>query len=291
MRRQRELIRPFLREAPVLFLARHACALLAVFLGAGLRPAQADTWTSTELTRFTARLSHPISFRRLTAAWEEPGFQGSVSAGNKDMITDGAMSVALRGEPGWSRVEFDAEWKNELRARGRDISYKVKRESWYVVSGVGLDGMEFYTKVWMLPGGGFVFHAVYPHSANAKYDPILERMLKGFKPSMDERRSGLSNGPVDSARVDGKQAERIVAEKLVFRSAKRRFLLFDHVEKRGGREYLVVHGYDLVIDDPAEGTGHTATWGWYYVDAQSGESFEWDLAADQLRPIKPLKFR
>jgi hypothetical protein len=291
MRRQRELIRPFLRQAPVRFLAQHACALVALFLGAGLRPAQADTWTSSELTRFTARLSHPISFRRLTAAWEEPGFQGSVSAANMDTITDGTMSVALRGEPGWTREGFDGQWKKELRARGQDISYKVKRDSWYVVSGVEPDGSEFYTKAWLLPSGGFVFHAVYPHSANAKYDPILERMLKGFKPAMDERGSGVGNGPVGSGRIDEKRAERIVAEKLGFKPAKRRFLLFDHVEERGGREYLVLHGYDLVIDDPTEGTGHTATWGWYYVDAQSGEAFEWDLAADQLRPIKPLRLQ
>lgn len=252
--------------------------------------ARAEGWTTSKLTRFGVELSHPVSFWRVEAAWEKPGFEGSISAGNTDTITDGTMSVRLQGEPGEDRGVFESRWKNDLRTRGASVSYKVKRDNWYVVSGVGPDGTEFYTKAWLLPNGGFQFEATYPHARNSTYDRVLERMLKGFRPSVTESDGDFSRDPVPQQGIGEDEAVRIVAEKLSFKPAKNRHLLFDHVQKRDGREYLVVHGYDLVIDSP-DGTGHTATWGWYYVDGQTGAPYEWDLADDKLLPIKPLKFR
>lgn len=252
--------------------------------------AHCEDWVTSKLTRFGAELSHPASFRRLEAAWEKPGFEGSISAGNTDTISDGTMSVILRGEPAWDRGLFESRWKDELRTRGSAITYKVKKDNWYVVSGVEPDGTEFYTKSWLLPDGGFQLEATYPHARNATYDRILERMLKGFRPTVTESDDTFSREPVPRQRITEDEAVRMVAKKLGFEPAKNRHLLFDHVEKRDGREYLVVHGYDLVIDSP-DGTGHTATWGWYYVDAQTGAPYEWDLADDKLLPIKLLKFR
>lgn len=252
--------------------------------------ANAGEWMTSKLTRFGADFSHPASFQRLEASWEKPGFEGSISAGNKDTMTDGAMTVVLQGEPGWDRNIFESRWKEELRARGPVITYKVKKDSWYVVSGVESDGTEFYTKSWLLPNGGFQFEATYPHARNATYDRILERMLKGFRPTVTESDDTFSREPVPQQSISEDEAVRMVAKKLGFEPVKNRHLLFDHVEKREGREYLVVHGYDLVVDSP-DGTGHTATWGWYYVDAQTGAPYEWGLADDKLLPIKPLKFR
>jgi DNA-directed RNA polymerase beta subunit len=98
------------------------------------------------------------------------------------------------------------------------------------------------------------------------------------------------HGLVTGATVNEQQAVRIVQEKLGWELSKNGRLEFDHMQEREGRNYLVVHGYELVIDDPANGTGHTATWGWYYVDAVTGAAFRWDLAGDKLIPIKKLKF-
>ena len=249
-----------------------------------------DSWTTSKLTRFGVDFDHPASFRRVEAAREKAGFEGSISAGNTDTVTDGTMSVTLRGEPGWDRGRFESLWKGELARRGSSISYKVKRDNWYVVSGVEPDGTEFYTKCWLLPNGGFQFEASYPHTANTTCDPILERMLKGFRPTLGEGGGNLAPGPAALSGIGQHDAERIVAEKLNFKPAKNRHLLFDHVQKRDGRDFLVVHGYDLVIDGP-DGSGHTATWGWYYVDARSGAAYEWDLANDKLLPVKPLRFR
>lgn len=272
-----------MKQSRAVLLALAMAHPLATHAGAG-------SWTTSKLTRFGVDLEHPASFQRVEADWQKPGFGGSISAGNADTITDGTMSVTLRGEPGWDRGSFGSLWKSELARRGSSVSYKVKRDSWYVVSGVDPDGSEFYTKCWLLPNGGFQFEASYPHAANTTCDPILERMLKGFRPTLGESGSSLTGEPAEQRSIGQNDAERIVAEKLDFKPAKNRHLIFDHMQKREGRDFLVVHGYDLVIDSP-DGSGHTATWGWYYVDARSGAAYEWDLGNDKLLPIKPLRFR
>lgn len=244
----------------------------------------------SKLTRFGVEFNHPASFRREQASWEKPGFEGSISAGNTDTMTDGTMSVILRGEPGCDRQSFESQWNHELRERGDCITYKVKRDNWYVVSGVESDGTEFYTKSWLLTNGGFRFEAVYPHSRSTTCSRVLERMLEGFSPSVTEGEDTFSREPVPSGGIGQDEAVRIVAGKLDFKPAKHRYLLFDHTEKLAGRYYLVVHGYDLVIDSPA-GDGHTATFGWYYVDALTGAAFNATLGDDNLLPIKPLTFR
>ncbi len=88
--------------------------------------------------------------------------------------------------------------------------------------------------------------------------------------------------------ISTKEAERIVAGKLGFTPRRGSTLVYESNEIREGRKYLVIHGYNTVIDSP-NGAGHTATWGWYMVDSASGAAFEWDLTDDKLMPIRPLR--
>jgi len=90
-------------------------------------------------------------------------------------------------------------------------------------------------------------------------------------------------------RITPEEAVRIVAEKLRYKAAKNSHLVLDLTEQREGREYHVLQGYNLVITDPANQTGHTATWGWFFVDTQTGAAFHWDLVEDKLVAIKPLR--
>lgn len=93
------------------------------------------------------------------------------------------MSVKLEGTFVLDRDAFERRWEEEVESLGAWISYQVKKENWYVVSGVQPGGMTFYRKVWLLPNDcGFIFDALYPERLGATYDPILERMLKGFRP-------------------------------------------------------------------------------------------------------------
>lgn len=144
---------------------------------------KAEYWATSKLTRFGVEFSYPSSFRRLKAVWEQPGFQGSISAGNADTITDGAMTVKLEGTPVMDRDFFESSWANDSDSLGAHVSYQVKKSNWYVLSGAKPRGVTFYRKVWRLPHGfGFIFDAFYPEELGATYDPILERMLKGFTP-------------------------------------------------------------------------------------------------------------
>ena len=145
----------------------------------------AEDWTTSELTRFGVEFRHPSSFKRLKAAWEEPGFQGSIAAGNSATISDGMMSVELD----YGTNNLNEMWSEELQKNGSYISYKVKKNDWYVVSGVGRDKMVFYRKVWQLSNDDpwcFSVNILYPFSMSSRYDRILERMLKGYRPVITE---------------------------------------------------------------------------------------------------------
>lgn len=89
-------------------------------------------------------------------------------------------------------------------------------------------------------------------------------------------------------KITPEEAVRIVGEKLRYKPAKNSHLVADRTERREGREYHVVQGYNLIITDPANQTGHSATWGWFFVDMKTGAAFRWDLVEDKLVAIKPL---
>jgi hypothetical protein len=139
-------------------------------------------WVCSKLTRFEVELIHPSNFKRLKGGWEDPNFQGSLAALNTDTISDGVMSVRVEYEAD----DFENSWERELKKDGSGITYKTKKSDWYVVSGVRADGIEFYRKVWLIDSWCFSFDAQYPHKLNSKYDLVLERMLKGFKPKITQ---------------------------------------------------------------------------------------------------------
>ncbi len=130
-------------------------------------------WTSSALVGGETRINHP---RALEHA-RETGRFGEVC----DVLSDGMMTVTLRGEVGGTRDAFESRWVEDSRVG--TVSYKVKRDDWYVVSGVKTGGTEYYLKVFLLNGGIYSVYATYPHAMNASYDPVVERMLKNFWPS------------------------------------------------------------------------------------------------------------
>lgn len=82
---------------------------------------------------------------------------------------------------------------------------------------------------------------------------------------------GLVNGALYIGKqpkvlVTEAQAIQLVKKKLGIGSSSTLHVEVDHLE---GNSY-VVHVYEVVIDDAKTGAGHTATWGWYYVDKSSG---------------------
>lgn len=56
----------------------------------------------------------------------------------------------------------------------------------------------------------------------------------------------------------------------------------DRIEENKGREYFVIQAFEVVVDDPKTGVGHTATWGWFFVDRLSKKVYELDMGDDKL---------
>jgi hypothetical protein len=85
--------------------------------------------------------------------------------------------------------------------------------------------------------------------------------------------------------IGPKDAVRIVSQKIGYRPGKNSRLEIDGLRTRNGRKYFVVQGYNNIITDPIQQTGHSATWGWFFVDAKTGTAYEWNLVEEKLIPL------
>ena len=100
-----------------------------------------------------------------------------------------------------------------------------------------------------------------------------------------EDRAGLARPLGGNGKITPDEAVQILFRKIGRSMGKKSHLAFDRTEDREGRSYHVVHGYEVVVDDPKTGDGHTATWGWFFVDQKTGTAYKWDLAEDKLIPF------
>lgn len=77
---------------------------------------------------------------------------------------------------------FETRWEEELATPGVTITYRKKTPTWYVVSGLTKDGIEYYHKLYVKGSSWAAFHITYPHAKNKKYDPWVEMIAKKFIP-------------------------------------------------------------------------------------------------------------
>lgn len=134
-------------------------------------PAAAGKWETYENGRFGFRFEYPASLR--------PGRQPENAAGRN--FTDGTFSVTAQGQFMHDRT-IDDFYRDALKAYGSDVTYKVKRATWFVVSADQSNGYVVYTK-FHVQGQNFAeFTATYPLGTGKKYDPVIERMAKTFVP-------------------------------------------------------------------------------------------------------------
>jgi hypothetical protein len=77
-------------------------------------------------------------------------------------------------------------WQKEVAERGDTVTYKVKKDDFYVVSGVNHNGYEFYHKVFFYPTYWVEFEITYPHSKHQQYDVWVERISRQFVPALPD---------------------------------------------------------------------------------------------------------
>jgi hypothetical protein len=91
---------------------------------------------------------------------------------------DGCLSISAQGHF-LNGLSLSTMWNHDLTAYGNSITYKVKRNDWFVVSGVA-NGFEYYRKTFVKGGNWCSFVITYPHGQNERYDPVVEQIAKNF---------------------------------------------------------------------------------------------------------------
>jgi hypothetical protein len=81
---------------------------------------------------------------------------------------------------------LDNFWQKELITRGVTVSYKFKKDNYYVVSGINPNGYEFYHKVFFYPTYWLEFGITYPHAQHAVYAVWVERIAHDFVPVLPD---------------------------------------------------------------------------------------------------------
>jgi hypothetical protein len=141
--------------------------------------ASASDWRQETNKRYGFMLSYPADFipERLPEngdgrRYHSPDGQVSLAAS--------AFHLASDNDPGG----LEAFWAKELSERGQTVTYKLKRANWYVISGVNPNGFEFYHKAFFYPTYQVEFEITYPHSQNARWNKVVERLSREFVPAL-----------------------------------------------------------------------------------------------------------
>ena len=137
-------------------------------------PAAAAKWDTYVNHRFGFRFEYPASLA--------PGRLPENGAGRS--FTDGTFSVTVQGHFMHGRT-LDDFYQDALTVYGKDVTYKVKRPTWFVVSADQSNGYVVYKKFHVRGQNFAEFIATYPIGTGKKYDPVIERMAKTFVPFLE----------------------------------------------------------------------------------------------------------
>lgn len=85
-------------------------------------------------------------------------------------------------------------------------------------------------------------------------------------PTVPTTPSSTSNTSTSTSAVSKAQAIQLVKDKYKLNGSSYLVTDVDHEED----DMYVIHVYENVVDDAATGEGHTATYGWYYVNKKTG---------------------
>ena len=109
--------------------------------------------------------------------------------GRRYHSADHEVSLAAMGShthPDLLGESLDGFWQKELADRGDTVTYKIKKNDFYVISGVSSNGYEYYHKVFFYPTYWVEFEITYPHSKHQHYDAWVERIAHEFIPALPD---------------------------------------------------------------------------------------------------------
>ena len=141
------------------------------------RAALADDWRTYHNDRYGTTIDYPGFFK--------PGTPPEADDGLKFTSADGAeFSVfASYNALGFDLAGFQDFIKENLAA-GAVVTYRAHGDDWFVISGTQESDRIFYERHLLSHGGEMTEGLVmtYPAALKQKYDPIVARMAKSFRP-------------------------------------------------------------------------------------------------------------
>jgi len=151
--------------------------LLAAIAISAAGAAFAETWRTYHNDRYGTTIEYPDYF--------QPGNPPDSNDGLAFTSPDGTSFSVFAS---YKALDFDLAGYQDYIVKnleaGKVITYRAHGRDWFVISGTaGADGV-FYERYLLSHGGemteGFVMS--YPSSLQQKYDPVVARMAKSFRP-------------------------------------------------------------------------------------------------------------
>lgn len=147
--------------------------LSLILLLAGTLSLPAADWRTYRDPALGFALTYPAHLRP-SARFEGPGREFA--------SPDGRFTVSATGGLLKSGDPLETYWKKALKEFGASVHYKKRGRSWFVISGIDPQGMEFYYKVHVRGPRWAGLTVVYPHSGAATYNPWVEYIEDHFRP-------------------------------------------------------------------------------------------------------------
>jgi len=116
------------------------------------------TFASDWKREINGRLGFALTYPASLIAEPAP----SDGAGRRYHSADNAVSLAVMGSHTHPEEFLENFWQKELSTRGETVTYKFKKDNYYVISGVNPNGYEFYHKVFFYPTYWLEFEITYP---------------------------------------------------------------------------------------------------------------------------------
>ena len=135
----------------------------------------ADGWMYYENARFGTAFPVPPGMKALRPP-DNGGGQAFASIDGKITLTGGG-SFNVNEDP-----TIESSWKYAVKVPDRTITYQVKKDNWYVISGTTKDGKGFYEKFIINKKYQAGWSMTYPLADEKKCSLWIERIAKGFDP-------------------------------------------------------------------------------------------------------------
>lgn len=152
------------------------CQVLGVYLVADARVAQ-EKYSTYSNSRFSYVISYP-------AALLIPQGESDNGDGQKFLSNDGQVEMIVYGSENTSDQSLRDLYNSQLRSEGnqskRQVTYKVLRANWYVVS--GYEGDRVYYQKTIFSGGVFkTFRIEYDKSRADVFDKVTKKVAASFR--------------------------------------------------------------------------------------------------------------